>query len=410
MQNKNTHNLERLWTLDFLFSWIIKLTNCVVFLMLLATVPLICMDEFGSSAAEAGLASGIFVISGTVVRVFAGYVSDTIGRRKSFLASAILLIAVTCLYFIPMNFATLVAIRILHGAVFGWFSTISSVVGTEIVPRRRLAEGTGYYSLAASLTVGQFLGIVLYQNFSFISIFIASLIIYIIQFIFCLFVKVYELGELPDEENEQNKNTSNIKDINSSSKKLKLSNFFDKTTMPYALFAAVATLCYSGLTNFLEPYTAQVGIQQFASWFFFIYTIALFIVRPPMGRAIDRGKVNPIMYSAIIIFGACFVALNFCNNGILLLLISLLLAYGFSAANANMLPLALKQVPRSRLSMATATFFMFVDFGMGIGPTVLGYVSAFVGFNGMFLICAGISVFLLLGYFLIARKHYHSKN
>ena len=74
---------EALWTKDFIFCWLIRLFATTVFLMLLATVAPYCMQQFNASSGEAGLASGVFVLSATICRLVAGRGIDLVGRRKS---------------------------------------------------------------------------------------------------------------------------------------------------------------------------------------------------------------------------------------------------------------------------------------------------------------------------------------
>lgn len=62
-----------------------------------------------------------------------------------------------------------------------------------------------------------------------------------------------------------------------------------------------------------------------------------------------------------------------------------------------------------RVGLATSTFYVFYDLGMGIGPFLLGYLVAEIGFRGLYIVMAAIAFLSLpIYYFLHGKKT--SKN
>ena len=75
-----------------------------------------------------------------------------------------------------------------------------------------------------------------------------------------------------------------------------------------------------------------------------------------------------------------------------IVLAGVLIGLGFGSLMPCMQAITVKSVPMSRVPVATASFFLLLDAGSGIGPVVLGFLYPFTGGNGMFLVCAGLVV------------------
>ena len=61
--------------------------------------------------------------------------------------------------------------------------------------------------------------------------------------------------------------------------------------------------------------------------------------------------------------------------------------------------IAIKESPRHRVGLATSTFYVFMDSGVGVGPLLLGFIIPIVGFRGLYFTLAVIvfaSIFFVL--------------
>jgi hypothetical protein len=56
------------------------------------------------------------------------------------------------------------------------------------------------------------------------------------------------------------------------------------------------------------------------------------------------------------------------------------------------------------MGLATSTFFMFLDAGVGIGPFLLGLLIPFTGYKGMYIAMAAVLSACLLFYYLLHGK------
>jgi MFS family permease len=82
-----------------------------------------------------------------------------------------------------------------------------------------------------------------------------------------------------------------------------------------------------------------------------------------------------------------------------------LVGLGYGTLSSSGQAISIKVSPKERMGLATSTWFIFLDGGIGIGPFILGFLIPLMGYRGLYLIM-GIIVFacLFLYYFLHGRK------
>jgi MFS family permease len=93
------------------------------------------------------------------------------------------------------------------------------------------------------------------------------------------------------------------------------------------------------------------------------------------------------------------------NHGITLLLAGAIIGLGYGNFISCAQAISIKAIPPHRLGLATATFFVFVDLGFGIGPYLLGSLVPFTGYRGLYLMMAIVILMtIILYHFLHGRK------
>ena len=67
--------------------------------------------------------------------------------------------------------------------------------------------------------------------------------------------------------------------------------------------------------------------------------------------------------------------------------------------------IAVKLTPSHRLGLATSTFFIFLDAGLGFGPYLLGFIIPLTGYSTLYIIMGAlILVTAVLYHFLHGKK------
>ncbi|PCD05584.1 MFS transporter [Peribacillus simplex] len=382
----------RLWTKDFVIVSSINFFITLIFYLLMVTLAIYAVNELDASTSEAGLISGIFIIGTLIGRLFIGRFIDSIGRKKTLFIGLIFFTLTTILYFVDLGIGFLLVNRLIHGMAMGMASTATGTIVAQIIPPTRKGEGIGYYSMSATLAtaIGPFIGLFMAQHTSFQVIFSFCLALGVISLITAFFLYVPAL-----------KVTAKVTE----SKGFKLSNFIEPKALPISIITLLLAFCYSSVLSFISFYAIEINLVNTASFFFVVYAVAVLLSRPFSGPLMDRKGSNFIMYPAFIIFGVGLLLLSMTTNSFTLLAAGFLIGLGFGNMQSSSQAIAVKLTPPHRMGMATSTFFIMLDAGLGFGPYILGFIIPVTGYSTLYVIL-GVLVILtsVLYYFLHGKK------
>ncbi|MDG4848833.1 MFS transporter [Peribacillus frigoritolerans] len=382
----------RLWTKDFVIVSSINFFITLIFYLLMVTLAIYAVNELDASTSEAGLISGIFIIGTLIGRLFIGRFIDSIGRKKTLFIGLIFFTLTTILYFVDLGIGFLLVNRLIHGMAMGMASTATGTIVAQIIPPTRKGEGIGYYSMSATLAtaIGPFIGLFMAQHTSFQIIFSFCLALGVISLITAFFLYVPAL-----------KVTAKVTE----SKGFKLSNFIEPKALPISIITLLLAFCYSSVLSFISFYAIEIDLVNTASFFFVVYAVAVLLSRPFSGPLMDRKGSNFIMYPAFIIFGVGLLLLSMTTNSFTLLAAGFLIGLGFGNMQSSSQAIAVKLTPPHRMGMATSTFFIMLDAGLGFGPYILGFIIPITGYSTLYVIL-GVLVILtsVLYHFLHGKK------
>ncbi|USK74995.1 MFS transporter [Peribacillus frigoritolerans] len=378
----------KLWTKDFLIVSSANFFLFLTFYVLMVTLTIYTMDNFHASQAQAGLASSIFVLGAVLVRPIAGKKIDKIGRRKMLLGSLVLFLIASIGYFLVNGLSLLLIDRLIHGFAFGLATTATGTIAADIIPNQRRGEGTGYFAMSTNLAMafGPFIGLLITQHFSYSIIFYAASLFAAFSLVASLFMKVPE-GD---------------KGGASPQKGFKISDYFEKRALPISIFIGFAGFTYSSILSYLTSFAKEMDLMDGASFFFVVFAVFLLASRPFTGRMFDVKGENAVIYPSLLLFAVGMVILSQSHHGITLLIAGALIGVGYGTFQSSCQAISIKEAPSNRMGLATSTFFTMYDFGIGVGPFLLGFLIPFTGFKGLFI---GMSVFAfaLIGIYYLAH-------
>ncbi|KQU24695.1 MFS transporter [Peribacillus sp. FSL K6-1552] len=382
----------KLWTKDFVIVSSINFFITLIFYLLMVTLAIYAVNELNASTSQAGLISGIFIIGTLIGRLFIGRFIDSIGRKKTLYIGLIFFTLTTLLYFVDFGITFLLVNRLIHGIAMGMASTATGTIVAQIIPATRKGEGIGYYSMSATLAtaIGPFIGLYMTQHASFQTIFSFCLALGVISLITAFFLYVPAL-----------KGTIKV----SESKGFKLSNFIEPKALPISFITLLLAFCYSSVLSFISFYAMEINLVNTASFFFVVYAVAVLLSRPFSGPLMDRRGSNYIMYPAFIIFGAGLLLLSQTSNSFTLLAAGFLIGLGFGNMQSSSQAIAVKMTPPHRMGMATSTFFIMLDAGLGFGPYILGLIIPLTGYSTLYVILGVVVIATSLLYYFL-----HGKN
>jgi len=371
-----------LWTRDFIFLVAGNLALFMSFYLLLPTLP-VYVVEMGGGETAAGLIVGLFSVSAVLIRPAVGWGLDVLGRR--------LLITIGLAVFAVNAFAyewvgvvlLLLGLRALHGLSWGVATTGMGAAAADLIPKRRLGEGMGYFSMAATVSMGvaPAVGLAIIGGGSFTSLFALSAALGALAFLSTRLVtypKVERGGE----------------------RRGILSMLVAREAVRPAVTAFFATMTYGAILAFVALHAADQGVGN-VGLFFTVYAVFLTVIRPPAGRLADRIGFGRVIVPALVFMGAAMVVLSVADRLSLFLLAAVLYGIGFGIVHPMLQALAVLNIAPDRRGAANATFFSAFDLGITGGSSVGGLIVGAVGYGPAFLyytapIGAALLAFLLL--------------
>lgn len=368
---------EKLWTKDFINTSIVNFALMMSQYLLLVTMTMYAIDEYGASIGLAGLVSSSFIIGSLIGRLFGGRSIATVGSKKMLIFSAVLILVSTAIYFIPMGVYALIGVRIFHGIAMGFGMTATATIIAQVIPPSRNGEGIGYFSMSVVLAtaVGPLIGVTLINSYGFISIFIFSFVMAVVAMILSLTVRAPQM-----------------KLAKPMTKGISLGDFFEKRAAPISIVMLLLAFACSGILSYVTAYADSINLVQAGSLYFTVYGITVLLSRPITGPLLDRKGANIIMYPALISFAIGLFTIGSASNTLVFLLAAVFIGFGYGNAQSITQALAIKVTPPERVGLANTTYFIALDLGLGFGPFVLGSIVSSLGYSGLYFI---LSIFVL---------------
>lgn len=132
-----------------------------------------------------------------------------------------------------------------------------------------------------------------------------------------------------------------------------------------------------------------------------MYAFAILLSRPFTGPLMDRKGENIIIYPAIVIMALGILLLSQAQNSVMLLASAALLGFGFGNIQSVCQTIAVKSTTLQRMGLATSTFFIALDAGLGFGPYFLGMLLDQIGYRQLYLFSALLTLSCLVWYYLL---------
>ncbi|AVQ34759.1 MFS transporter [Staphylococcus kloosii] len=384
---------ERIWTKDYTLMLTINFILMSIFYLLIVTMASFATDSFNVSPSIAGLVSGIYIIGTVGGRLLTGNIINKVGSKKVLIIGLIAFVLTTLLYFVSLNIGILLLSRFVNGFAVGIAANAVGTIVAQITPNSRKSEGIGYFSMSLSVAtaIGPFLGLVLNQNFSYQVIFALCFILALVSLIIAF---VSSIKNKKFEETSSN-----------SKSKWSISNFIDIKTLPIGILILLFALGYSSLISFLSFFAEERNIVSYASMFFIVYSVVVLLTRPITGKLMDQKGANIIVYPCIILYFIGMILLGFSTLGFMLLIAAIIIGLGYGNLFSAHQTIAVKVAEPQNVGLATSTFFIFFDLGLGFGPYFLGLIVPHLGYAGLYITLGIIMLLLIIPYYFFYGRY-----
>lgn len=380
-----------LWTPNFILISLVNFQLVLVFYLLVIVIVGYSVAELGASTAQAGLVSGLFIVGTLFGRLIIGKLLNRLGLKITLVAGLTGFLLFSGLYLIPAKLEILLGIRLMHGFMMGVASTVLGTVIAQTIPATRRGEGIGYFSMSSTLgtAIGPFLGIWLMSNFNYQVIFVFTSVVALSCLICSLFIQPPQIKITNPVNHIENQSSS------------RLAQYIEPKALPISMIVLIVATCYSGVLSFIHFYAKEINLVETASFFFLMYAIAILLSRPFTGPLMDRKGENIIIYPAIVIMALGILLLSQAHNATMLLASAALLGFGFGNLQSVCQTIAVKSTSLQRMGLATSTFFIALDAGLGFGPYFLGMLLDQIGYRQLYLYSAVLNISCLIWYYLL---------
>lgn len=168
--------------------------------MTLPTIPLF-VKELGGSDQMIGVIVGIFTFSALIFRPYAGHALESKGRKFVYLTGLSIFIFSLGSFAFITSIGILLVMRLVQGIGFGFASTATGTIATDLIPPKRRGEGMGYFGLSGNLALalGPSLGLTLAGIISFKQLFLITAACGAIALILAFNIRYKKVEKAPEK-------------------------------------------------------------------------------------------------------------------------------------------------------------------------------------------------------------------
>ena len=349
----------------------------IAFYFMVPVLPVFLSDSFSATESQIGVVLSFYTIAALLVRPFAGYALDAIGRYSIYVGSLLVFSAIFFGYVWATSILFVLVIRFVHGLTWGAMSTAGSTIAVDLVPEKRRGEGIGIFglSMTIAMAIGPLIAITITGDSSYKRLFYSAAGFSFIGLLLALFVRVPK--------------------IVAKKRQFRIASLIERKSLPVSLNVFLVTIPYGGIISFIALYGRSIGIDS-SGLFFLLIAIGIAISRILSGKSFD--KVGPkkicVLGLMLLIVGLCCLALY--KNSFGYHFSALVLGFGFGIIMATFQAIANHNIEPEKRGAANSTYLTFFDSGIGFGMLLVGYLIQVINYSGAFILCGVIELLALM--------------
>ncbi|MCQ2079065.1 MAG: MFS transporter [archaeon] len=374
------------FTRNFVLCTVISFFFTVFFFMFYTGMASYSKDILGASTAMAGFTASIFIIGDLISRLYFGGKFDRFGRKRIVVIFLILGTMMSLLYFVADSVAEVCAVRFVHGLTYGAMASAVNTIVAESLPASRRGEGMGYFMLSLSIgsALGPFICMYLQGSGDYNDIFTIGVIASLGALVTSLFIK--DAGRPVVDAGREHVSGS---------------QYYERSALPICLVTFVFFFSYSGVLSFIAPYGAEIGLYDYATFFFVTLSVGTLICRLFLGRIYDVRGENWALIPMFILYILGMVLIGTTGNGIVLLLGGMMIGFNIAQLNSVGQAVVVRDAGPERVGVAVSMFCIFMDMAYAIGAIVNGGIIDLLGYRGNYLLMAGLGLLSLVMYVVL---------
>jgi len=348
-------------------------------------------ERLGARPEWIGLIVGVSTITGILLKLPAGSLSDLLGRRRLLLIGLSVFALAPYFYFGVSHVWQLILLRAFHGLATALFAPVAMAVVADLFREGR-GEALSCYSsfTQAGRLSGRMIGGYLLVWFGFQQTFAVCAAIGVVLIALFLILKLPEdrsktaVPRLPEGERHESLAAllQGLREVGR-----------DRRVLVTSGMEAILMTASGALMAFLPLYGINVGLHAGEVGLLFgMMGIASILARPVMGRLSDRIGRRPLIMTGQIICAGVMLLLPWTDGFKGILLLSLIFGFGEAVIGSSTSAMVADLCKEKSLGSAMGVFGTVMDIGHAGGPILTGFLIGLSGYTGAF---SGVGVLLL---------------
>ena len=379
-----TQTIRKILTRDFILGFFAQFTFTITYHILIPTLP-IYLSRSGSSEVEIGILIGILAVSSLIVRPLVGRALLKTPEKKFMIAGAVLFVFSSVAYLAAPPFWPFFVVRVFQGIGLALFNTAAITLIANISSESHRGQSLSYFYLAMniSLALGPSFGMFLINHFSFTLLFLVCLGLSL-----CSLFITNKLGRRQTAPLQG----SSIQD----------DFLLSRKALPPSILGFFFFITWGALTAFFPLYAIHHGVANPGS-FFTTIAIMLILGRALGGKILDLYSKERIIFPCLVTCIISMVLLAFSKTLLMFILVAVIWGIGHAFLIPTLAAYVLDRVGSSP-GPAMGTFTSISDFGMSLGPVIMGILIHSTSYPTMFLCLALTGIISLSYFYFFVRK------
>jgi MFS transporter, DHA1 family, multidrug resistance protein len=343
-------------------------------------------ESLGASPERIGLIVSVSTLTGVVLKLPSGALSDIYGRRILLRIGVIAFGLPPFFYPFISDLNMLTLLRLFHGLATAIFAPSALATVAELYRERRgAALGTYTACTQSGALLGPFIGGYLAFAFGFSSAFVTAGLFGCVAI-----VMFYSLRLSPPPPVVHKKGTASVWEemwkgfsIVARNRKVLITSSTDAAKM----------IANGALMAFLPLYGVSVGLNAGeVGLLFTVQSLTSFVSKPIMGRISDRVGRQPLITLGLLVCAATFVCIPYVAGLAVLLALSAGFGFGEAVVSSSSSAFVADSSEFKTLGAGMGMQGTIGDIGHASGPLLAGVLIANMSYAGAFAIIAGLQV------------------
>ena len=342
-------------------------------------------ERLGARPEAIGLIVGASTLTGVLLKLPAGTLSDLLGRRRLLFIGLSAFALAPYFYFGVNQVWQLVLLRTFHGLGTAVFAPVAMAIVADLFREGRGEALSWYASFSqAGRLSGRMIGGYLLVWSGFQQIFSVCAVIGVVLIVLFVMLK------LPDDRSSISVRHESVSALFQGLRELGR----DHRVLVTSGMEAILMTASGSLMAFLPLYGIRVGLNAGEVGLLFgMMGIASILAKPVMGRLSDRIGRQPPIIAGQIICAAAMIFLPWTKGLLGLLFLSLIFGFGEAVIGSSTSAMVTDLCKRESLGSAMGVFGTIMDIGHAGGPILTGLMIGLSGYTSAFSVIGG----LLLG-------------